>query len=140
MIRLVSFIIGLGLATMSLAESVVPTRTIRANAMISENDVTLKSLQNANAFSRVVDVIGQEARTTLYAGRPILFDDIGPPALIGRNEIVTLKYEGSGLMIVTEGRSLQRGGVGDRIRIMNLDSRATLFGQVQADGTVRVKN
>lgn len=122
------------------AESVVPTRTIRASAMISETDVTLKSVKNMNAFSRVMDVVGQEARTTLYAGRPILFDDVGPPAVIARNQIVMLRYTASGLMIITEGRSLQRGGIGDRIRIMNLDSRATLFGQVQADGSVRVSN
>ncbi|MEO9651240.1 MAG: flagellar basal body P-ring formation chaperone FlgA [Roseobacter sp.] len=124
----------------SWAETVVPTRTIRASAIISEGDVTLHSIKNNNAFSRVTDVIGQEARTTLYAGKPILFDDIGPPAVVARNQIVALRYQASGLVIMTEGRSLQRGGVGDRIRIMNLDSRATLFGQVQADGSVKVSN
>jgi flagella basal body P-ring formation protein FlgA len=123
-----------------MADSVVPTRTIRANATISEQDVTIKTIQNPHAFSQIADVIGQEARTTLYAGRPILFDDVGPPAVISRNQIVTLKYEASGIVIFTEGRSLQRGGIGDSIRIMNLDSRATLFGQVQADGSVRVFN
>lgn len=135
-----SLIILCGLSAGAWADSVVPTRTIRANATISETDVTLKSIQNPNAFARVMDVVGQEARTTLYAGRPILFDDVGPPALIARNQIVSLIYEASGLVIVTEGRSLQRGGIGDRIRIMNLDSRATLFGQVQEDGSVRVFN
>lgn len=123
-----------------LAESVVPTRTIRASAIISEGDVTLQAIKNENAFERTMDVVGQEARTTLYAGRPILFDDIGPPAVVARNQIVMLRYQTAGLMIVTEGRSLQRGGVGDRIRIMNLDSRATLFGQVQQDGSVKVSN
>lgn len=140
MIRIISLLALCCLPISSLAESVVATRTIRANATISEGDVTLKPVQNANAFTRVIDVVGQEARTTLYAGRPILFDDIGPPAVIGRNQIVLITYEASGLVIMTEGRSLQRGGVGDLIRIMNLDSRSTLFGQVQSDGTVRVSN
>lgn len=124
----------------ALAESVVPTRTIRANTTISETDIALKSIQNPNAFGRISDVVGQEARTTLYAGKPIFFDDIGPPALVDRNQIVVVKFETSGLVIVTEGRSLQRGGVGDQIRIMNLDSRTTLFGQVQEDGSIRVFN
>ncbi|WP_227269038.1 flagellar basal body P-ring formation chaperone FlgA [Roseobacter weihaiensis] len=136
--RWIGFILFCCFPAASLAESVVPTRTIRANATISEADVAIKSVANPNAFSRVMDVIGQEARTTLYAGRPILFVDVGPPALIDRNQIVSLKFKTAGLMIITEGRSLQRGGVGDRIRIMNLDSRTTLFGQVQPDGTVRV--
>ena len=122
------------------AEVVVPAKTIRANTTISANDITLKPIQNENAYTLMADVVGQEARTTLYAGRPILFDDIGPPAIVSRNQIVLLSYETSGLKILTEGRALQRGGVGDRVRIMNLDSRATLFGQIQADGSVRVSN
>lgn len=124
----------------SLADAVVPTRTIRATDTISRNDVTVKNITNSAAFSRIEDVIGQEARTTLYAGRPILFDDVGAPALVARNQIVLLRYIADGLVIMTEGRALQRGGIGDRVRIMNLDSRATLFGRVEKDGTVRVFN
>ncbi|MDW3223535.1 MAG: flagellar basal body P-ring formation chaperone FlgA [Paracoccaceae bacterium] len=123
-----------------LAESVVPTRTIRANAIISELDVTTKAGLTKNGFDRTLDVVGQEAKTTLYAGRPILFDDVGPPALVTRNQIVMLRFETAGLSITTEGRSLERGGIGDRVRIMNMDSRATLFGHIQADGSVHVKD
>lgn len=137
---LILFITLCFISGVALAESVVPTRTIRANATIAETDVMLKSIKNPNALTRIMDVVGQEARTTLYTGRPILFDDIGPPALVARNQIVILKYEASGLVIETEGRSLQRGGIGDRIRIMNLDSRSTVSGQVQADGSIRVFN
>ena len=130
----------LQLSHSALADVVVPTKTIRANETITENDVAIKSINNDKAFTRSSDVIGQEARITLYAGRPILFDDVGPPALVARNQIVLLEYKSSGLLIATEGRSLQRGGIGDRIRVMNLDSRSTVFGQVQSDGSIRVKN
>ena len=124
----------------ALADVVVPTRTLRANSIVSATDVALKQIENANAFYRIEDVIGQEARVTLYAGRPIQIDDIGPPAIIARNQVVSVVFVSEGLTIRTEGRSLQRGSVGDRIRLMNLSSRATVFGQVQPDGTVRVKN
>lgn len=133
---LLSFVLPLD----ALADVVVPTRTLRANSIVSETDVTLKQIENASAFYRLEDVIGQEARVTLYAGRPILVDDIGPPAIIARNQVVSVVFVSDGLTIRTEGRSLQRGSVGDRIRLMNLSSRATVFGQVQPDGTVRVKN
>lgn len=140
MTRALAFLFILSTCGTALADIVVPTRTIRANAIISDIDVGEKAGKVANAFDRATDVIGQEARTTLYAGRPILFDDVGPPALVTRNQIVSLRFQSSGLIIVTEGRSLERGGVGDRVRIMNLTSRATLFGQVQSDGSVHVKN
>lgn len=122
-----------------LADVVVPTRTIRANTIVSASDVAIKQIENSNGYLHTRDVIGQEARTTLYAGRPIRVDDIGPPAIIARNEIIPIKFISKGLVITTEGRSLQRGGIGDRIRIMNIDSRATLFGLVQADGSATVR-
>jgi flagella basal body P-ring formation protein FlgA len=131
-------IIALFLTGQAYAETIVPTRTIRANTIISETDVTLAQGVNDLGYSRVYDVIGQEARTVLYSGRPILFDDIGPPAIVTRNQLVRVLYFGNGVSITTEGRALERGAVGDRVRFMNLSSRAALFGQVQEDGSVQV--
>lgn len=126
------------LAFPAAAETIVAARTIRANAIILPTDVTVSTAEIPNGFARVEDVIGQEARQILYAGRPIFLDAIGPPALVSRNQIVRVSFAGTGLSITTEGRALERGAVGDRIRIMNLSSRATLFGQVQADGSIQV--
>mgnify|MGYP000377384125 CR=1 FL=1 len=122
----------------AFAQMVVPTRTIRAASIITEVDVMLAAGQMPQGFERAADVIGQEARVTLYAGRPILVPDVGPPALVTRNQIVSLRFEAAGLIITTEGRALDRGGVGDRIRIMNLTSRSTLFGLIKPDGAVQV--
>jgi flagella basal body P-ring formation protein FlgA len=121
-----------------MADTVVASRSIRANAIITETDVVLSAAQMPNGFARIRDVVGQEARVVLYAGRPILLDDIGPPAIVTRNQIVRVQFQGTGLSITTEGRALERGAVGDRVRIMNLSSRATVFGQVQEDGSVQV--
>ncbi|WP_223428008.1 flagellar basal body P-ring formation chaperone FlgA [Tateyamaria pelophila] len=125
-------------ANSAFADVVTPVRTLRPGALISESDLALKSGDKPGAFDRISDVAGQEARTALYAGRPIAFDAIGPPALVDRNQIVSLHFEANGLMITTDGRALERGGIGDRVRIMNLSSRSTLFGFVQSDGTVKV--
>ena len=138
--RFFALAIALGICGPLLAETVVPTRTIRANSIITEIDVKIVAGDVANGFALPEDVVGQEGRSTLYAGRPILVDNIGPPALVTRNQIVLLVFERNGLSITTEGRSLERGGVGDQIRIMNLTSRATLFGQVNPDRSVTVRN
>ena len=120
------------------ADIVTPTRTLRPGSLISASDVTLKGGENLGAYDQLLDVVGQEARIALYAGRPIPFEGIGPPALIDRNQIVSLHFRAVGLNISTEGRALERGGVGDRVRIMNLSSRSILFGFVQADGSIKV--
>ncbi|MFK7834729.1 MAG: flagellar basal body P-ring formation chaperone FlgA [Sulfitobacter sp.] len=127
------------IATPVWADSVVPTRTIRANAIIGATDVALRNMGRAEGYAQLADVIGQEARVVLYPGRAIGLDDIGPPALVARNQLVRLAFESNGLQIMTEGRALERGALGDRVRIMNLSSRATVFGQVQADGSIQVR-
>jgi flagella basal body P-ring formation protein FlgA len=122
------------------ADTVVSARTIRPNHIITEMDVTFAAGELVTGFARLSDVIGQESRVALYAGRPILVGDIGPPAIITRNQIVGLRYYASGINISTEGRALERGAIGDRIRVMNLGSRATIFGQVLNEGTIQVRN
>jgi flagella basal body P-ring formation protein FlgA len=132
-------ILGLFFLTQAaMADIVVPNRTIRPNTVLTADILILIKGNRIDSFDRIEDVVGQEARVALYAGRPILFDSIGPPALVDRNEIVTLRYESGGLVISTAGRVLQRGGAGDRVRVMNLASRATLFGFVQTDGSISV--
>lgn len=126
-------------ASQVAAETVVPSRTIRANAVIEESDLKFADMATENAFTRMADVVGQEARVVLYAGRPIRLDDIGPPAVVARNQIVQLFFSSDALSIVTEGRALERGAVGDRIRVMNLGSRTVIFGQVLDDGSIRVR-
>ena len=136
MIRwILAFCIG---AQMVAADVVTPTRTLRPGTLITLQDLKIRDGVQSGAFDRLTDVVGQEARVALYAGRPIPFDAVGPPAIVNRNQIVPLRFRTSGLTITTEGRAMERGGVGDRIRIMNLQSRATLFGLVQADGTIKV--
>ncbi len=130
----------LTIAAPCFGQVVVPTRTIRADAIIVDQDVRLEDATTDNSFQRLQDVVGQEAHVVLYAGRPIMPDQVGPPAIISRNQIVVLFFKANGLRIMTEARALERGAVGDSVRVMNLASRATLFGQVQPNGTIEVKN
>lgn len=121
-----------------IAESVVATRTIRSQTIISAADLSLVQKVIPGALQDVNAAIGMEARVNLYAGRPILTSDIAPAALVERNQIVPLLFRRGGLTISTEGRALTRAGVGDRISVMNLQSRSTVNGVVRADGAVVV--
>ncbi len=137
--RLAASGICLILATTALADLVVPTRTIRPGQIIEAGDVQIVDGSNGGSFDRLNDVIGQEARLALYPSRPIPFESIGAPAVITRNQIVPLLYAGRGIFITTEARALQRGGIGDRIRLMNLSSRTVVYGFVRSDGSIIVK-
>lgn len=120
------------------ADSVIALRTIKAQSVVTAEDLNAVDAVIDGAVSDAALVIGQEARVTIYAGRPIRPADFGPAALVDRNQIVSLVYEAGGLQIVTEGRALGRGGTGDVIRAMNLSSRTTVSGIVTETGVVRV--
>ncbi|WP_045388747.1 flagellar basal body P-ring formation chaperone FlgA [Falsirhodobacter sp. alg1] len=122
----------------AIADTVVATRTLRAESVIGPADVTMVAGDVAGSLDDSLLAVGMETRVTLYAGRPVLAADLGAPAIIDRNQLVALSYRNGALMIVTEGRALGRGGVGDVIRVMNLQSRATVTGRIAEDGQVVV--
>ena len=133
-------ILGLVLVApqIAAADSIVATRTIRAQTVLSVEDFTLVDADIPGALTDPTEVIGLEARVTLYAGRPILASDLGSAAMVERNQTVSLVFRSAGLSILTEGRALTRGGVGDQIKVMNLASRTTVTGTIETDGSVLV--
>lgn len=134
-----AFLLVLALAWPARADVVLAARTLRAGTAITASDVVLSSDRAPlGAASHPDEAIGLEARVTLYAGRPIPLASLGPPALVDRNELVTLLFRQGGLDIRAEGRALGRGAEGDEIRIMNLGSRSTVFGTVAGPGLVVV--
>ncbi|WP_170418309.1 flagellar basal body P-ring formation chaperone FlgA [Ruegeria atlantica] len=137
--RVLSFFLALTAPIPALAEIVVSKRTIRAKEIISAADLETKDQFVPNAVTRPEFVIGQEARVTLYPGRPIREGDFGPPAIVDRNDLVVLVFDRRPLSITAEGRALGRGAVGDRIRVMNLSSRSTVTGHIRSDGQIEVK-
>lgn len=120
------------------AETLVATRVLRAQSVIGPADVTQQPGRVAGALALPAEALGKEARVTLYPGRPIRAADLGPPALVERNQLVALRFRQGNLDILTEARALGRGGEGEVIRVMNLQSRTTVSARVAADGSVSV--
>lgn len=123
----------------ALDGAVVATRPIRAREVIGPSDVALRPGAQPGALSDPADAVGMEARVGLYPGFPVRAVDIGPPALVERNGLVTLRFVRGGLAIVTEGRAMGRAGAGEKVRVMNLDSRVTITGVVTGPDTVEVR-
>lgn len=131
-------IIALWVAYPASADTVVATRAIRAQTLLTAADLAVVKGDHPGAITSIDDAIGLEARVMLYAGRPISRSDIGPAAIIARNQIVPLVYSQRGLSITAEGRALDRAAAGDFVRVMNLSSRTTVSGVVAPDGAIHV--
>ena len=120
------------------ADTLGAARTIQATERLTEEHLQLASVNTPGAASRIDQVLGREARRTIFQGRPIFLSDVAAPALIERNQIVLLVFRAGGLSIETEGRAMERGASGDRIRVLNLSSRTTVLGRVDQFGAVNV--
>ncbi|WP_414896777.1 flagellar basal body P-ring formation chaperone FlgA [Rhodovulum sp. YEN HP10] len=131
-------VLGAVLPVVADADILVATRSVRGQTILGPGDVAVVAGEAVGTLTSPEEAIGQEARVNLYAGRPIRISDVGPPAIIERNQIVTLRYQSRGLSIAADARALDRAGVGDALRVMNLASRNTVTGFVASDGSVVV--
>ncbi|MFN3207682.1 MAG: flagellar basal body P-ring formation chaperone FlgA [Roseovarius sp.] len=120
------------------ADTVVAAQTIRPQTVLTTAHLALKPGDVTGGVEDPALLVGLETRTALYAGRPIRPGDVGPPAIVERNQIVPLIFAANGLRISTEGRSLDRAGPGEYVRVMNMTSRNTVTGRVGPDGRVLV--
>lgn len=120
------------------AESLVALRTLPAQTVVTEADVTLVEAQIDGALTAIAPALGLQVKTTIYAGRPLRSENLGAPALIDRNQSVTLVYAAGGLIILAEGRALARGAEGEVVRAMNLASKTTVSGRVDGQGRLVV--
>ncbi len=133
-----SFLIYLVLATPVCADTVIAAGSIRGATVIGPADVVMIDGETPGALSDIHDAIGMEARVNLYAGRPIRSGDLRAPAIVQRNEIVSLQYSHGGLLVLTEGRALDRAAEGETVRVINLASRQTVTAVATAPGLVTV--
>ncbi len=132
------FVFLLLLTPPAYAQSVVALSGVRAQTVLTAEMVALTDAEIVGAFASLDAVIGLEARVNIYPGRPIMVDSLGAPAILERNQNVVMRYTRGALIIYSEGRVLERAGVGERVRVMNMDSKSVIFGRVGADGTIEV--
>ncbi|MBF9042645.1 flagellar basal body P-ring formation protein FlgA [Rhodobacterales bacterium HKCCE4037] len=119
-------------------ETVIAAGTIRGATLIGPADVATVEGETPGALSDMAEAVGMEARINLYPGRPIRPGDLRPPAIVERNEIVSLRYDHGGLLIITDGRALDRAAQGEALRVINLASRQTVTAVALAPGLVTV--
>ena len=122
------------------ADVVVPARTLRSQSIINASDLLVQPGVSSGTFAKISDLVGLEARVVLYQGRPISISDVGPAAIIERNQSVTIVYSTGSLKITATGRALARGGVGETLKVMNSESRNIVFGMVTNDGNILVQS
>lgn len=138
--KFAGLIAGMVLATEpSLAgdETITAARNIRAGSIIAASDLVTPA--DRDGMRRAFNLIGLEAVRTFYRGQPVNEEGLRKPTLVKRNMIVQMEFSKGAMTISAEGRALERGGLGERIRVMNLVSKRIVTATVSGEGNVRAK-
>ena len=95
-------------------------------------------LPGQHAQEDAAQLVGREARRVLSAGSLVRQGDLIRPELVARGDVVTIVYQGPGLVLTLRGRATESGALGDTIAVVNPQSKKTLQAQVIAPGKVSV--
>ena len=93
----------------------------------------------ANVLSDPEAAIGKRTKRALGAQMPLRADSIELPPLVKRGDLVTIIAESNKLKITTLGQVKRKGRLGERIPVVNLDSKKLLHATVVDANTVKVE-
>ncbi|NCC67884.1 MAG: flagellar basal body P-ring formation protein FlgA, partial [Clostridia bacterium] len=92
----------------------------------------------SGGFSDPKQVVGRRASRMIAAQTVVTDRMIENPPLVKRGDSVTIVAQGGGVRATAAGKARQKGCLGDRIAVVNLDSQRTIYAQVVDGRTVAV--
>lgn len=126
-----------------LADVVIAKRSIGRYKPISQEDIMVVQMDLAALPSNVITdpagVIGKRAKRAIHARTPLRTDLVEFPPLVKRGDMVLIVVESAGLKITALGQVRRKGRRGERIPVVNLDSKKILYARVVDSHTVRVE-
>ncbi|WP_046868317.1 flagellar basal body P-ring formation chaperone FlgA [Microvirga massiliensis] len=129
-------------ALVEIVEVAVLNRSLRRGETVEAGDISVERRPRgsvpADAQEDATQLIGREARRALSAGSLVRQGDLIRPELVARGDLVTIVYQGPGLMLTLRGRATQSGALGDTISVVNQQSKKVLQVSVSGPGTVSV--
>lgn len=134
------------LASSVLADDVsiaVPARAIAPGQVITSDMLTTKTIDSGQVYASTLqaddELVGQQATKPLRAMQPVNRLHVKPATDVNRNTLVTVIYRRPGLELTGSGQALEDGRIGETIRVLNPDSKATLIAKVVSANQVEVQ-
>ncbi|MEE8270334.1 MAG: flagellar basal body P-ring formation chaperone FlgA [Alphaproteobacteria bacterium] len=128
----------------AVVEIPVLARRLRAGEVIGAGDIGYLEVSadrlSPDTALEPDELIGMSPRRAVAANSPVRLHDLRPPILIDRGDGVTMVLRSGALTISARGRALDRGGRGDLIRVVNVDSNRTIEAEITGPGVVAVRN
>jgi len=130
------------LATVETATVPVLMRPVAVGEVIDARDINMVSMRLDRIGRTVVlsreSLVGLAARRMLNPGQPIQAGDVQRPVLVPKGGAVMMLVEAPGLFLSATGKSMENGGEGDLIQVMNIQTNRTVQALVTGPNQVKV--
>lgn len=116
---------------------------ISKGQLITEGDISYARL-NIRELPRdylndVKKIIGFEAKAPIDSGSTFKISKIEVPTIIKNGDAVVIQYKSKNLIATATAKAIQSGGLGEEIKVRNVNSGKILSGEVLSEGLVEVK-
>jgi flagella basal body P-ring formation protein FlgA len=131
-------------ATVEIFTHVVVTKKpLGRHKPITEDDIEMKKMDLAKLPSNVITdpevVLGQRTRRAIGSHTVLRSNLVEFPPLLKRGDVVRILAEIGGIKITALGQVKKKGRLGERIPVMNFDSKKILYARVLDSNTVKVE-
>ena len=131
-------------ATVEVFTNVVVTKKpLGRHKPITEDDIEMQRMDLANLPSDVITdpevILGQRTRRAIGSQTVMRSNLVEFPPLLKRGDIVVIIAETGGFKITTLGQVKKKGRLGERIPVINFDSKKILYARVLDSNTVKVE-
>lgn len=125
-----------------LAEVVITRKPLGRHKPITEDDITVLKMDLAKVPSDVITdpeaVLGKRTRRAIGSETVMRANLVEFPPLVRRGDVVLIVAENQGFKITAMGQVKKKGALGDRIPVMNFDSKKVLYARVMDANTVKI--
>lgn len=113
-----------------------------AGTVLTQSDIEMRLVSLATAetsgTARLEDLIGKALARQSRAGMMLKVNDVKPPELVSRNDIVTVFLKTGPMTLTIKGQALSAAAEGDTIPVLNLMSKKILYGRATGAGTIEI--
>lgn len=88
--------------------------------------------------SRLEDIMGRTLKKDVAEGTVISYSIIDDPVVIHKGEIIDIVVENKKLVVQTKGKAMEKGRLGDSIRVKNMSSDREVVGRVVSGDKILV--
>jgi flagella basal body P-ring formation protein FlgA len=125
-----------------VADLPVAAHRLLAGVAIGTGDLTTARVRLGNVRGEVAraaeQIVGKAPRRMIGAGQPLVAAELTAPLVVQRGARVLMELTTPGLAVAAQGQALAAGTVGERITVLNPNSRAVVEAEVVGPNHVRV--